>query len=177
MHFQVIRKDTYSFSHCCVTLCDSTMIELICGALSLGCILSVYLLFMSEEKCGYLKCPFVVTTQCSSSPAIFLWFYSSDGFNIVGKWVLFSTTELHAIVFFRWFELTSLLEQAHSRAPHIENLKSTPCGQFYFNPRSPASLSCLRPDQGFWLPLLFKGLTRSCNYSGFWCCAASHAEA
>lgn len=32
-----------------------------------------------------------------------------------------------------WFELTSLLVQALSRAPHIENLKSTPCGQFYFN--------------------------------------------
>ena len=67
----------------------------------------------------------------------------------VGKWVLSATTELHAIVFFQWFELTSLLEQTHSRAPHIENLKSTPCGQFYFNPGRPASPSCLRPDQGF----------------------------
>lgn len=78
-----------------------------------------------------------------------VWFYSSDGFNIIGRRVPFSTTELPAIVFFHWLQLASLLVQAHPRPPHIENLKSTPCGQFYFNPRSSAPPRCLRPDQGF----------------------------
>lgn len=71
--------------------------------------------------------------------------------------MLFATTELHAIVFFQWLEPTSLLEQTHSVAPHIENLKSTPCGQIYFNPRSPASPPCLRPDQGFGCHCYSKG--------------------
>lgn len=39
--------------------------------------------------------------------------------------------------------------RTHSGAPHIENLKSTPCGQFYFNSPEPRLPSRFRPHEGF----------------------------
>lgn len=102
----------------------------------LSCTVSQELIIISSAS-SYRK-----GKQRSSTLCVRVWF----GFNIMGRRVPFSTTELHAIVFFHWLQLTSLLVQAHSRPPHIENLKSTPCGQFYFNPeeRCPSSLSSTR---------------------------------
>lgn len=118
---------------CCAILCRRKVTELVwgrcfCDSTSLSCKQFYNLRFFSKEKC-----PFV-------DLSIFVWFYSSNRFNTADKRVLFSMTEPHAMVSFYRRKLTSLLVQAHSTAPHIENLKSTPCGQFYFNSGGPAFL-------------------------------------
>lgn len=118
---------------------------------------SVYLLFFSKEKCVYLKISIRRRRDQIQAFVLFDFFYRSHAFNVVGKWVLCATTELHAIVFFQKLELTPLPQQTHSGASHRVNLKSTPCGQFYFNSRSPASPPGLWPDQGFGCRCYSKG--------------------
>lgn len=59
---------------------------------------------------------------------------------------------------------------AHSQAPHVETHKLTPYGRPILT-EAPHHILVIS-DQGFWLPKLFKALTRSCNYGGFWSGAA-----
>lgn len=132
----------------------SSVIELICGRIKLEAASSQFTCFSFQKK----MCPFG-----AFAPAV--WVYSSHGFNTV--------SELHAMssspIGWSWLHC--------SETPHIENLKSSPCGGFYFNPGSPASPSSLCPDGGFWLLLVFGGPSRPCNYGGFWCRTGSRAGA